>query len=139
MLCYILLRDIGVGELKFVNITDEYLFHLSRGCRGLITISLFGCRNITDAGVIKLAEGCRGLTSIDLGNCKNITDAGVIKLAEGCPGLTISRYASLQGKILILIHTTVPITTSKVAVASRGNFVMMRNLVTADPTTIRTW
>jgi hypothetical protein len=65
------LRHLKLYGCKFL--TSESLRHISKYCRHLKSISLYGNDQINEVTVMDLLLSCKNLHSLDLGSCKNIS------------------------------------------------------------------
>ena len=67
---------------------DGILCLAAPSCLALTMLSLSGCTQVTDAWLYRLSRFCPGLTCLVLRNCGLVTDQGVGWVAKGCPHLT---------------------------------------------------
>uniref|UniRef100_A0A8D0GW91 F-box/LRR-repeat protein 2 n=1 Tax=Sphenodon punctatus TaxID=8508 RepID=A0A8D0GW91_SPHPU len=67
---------------SFIQISDEGIVKICRGCHRLQSLCVSGCTNLTDASLTALGLNCPRLKILEAARCSHLTDAGFTLLAR---------------------------------------------------------
>ncbi len=97
-------------DLSSVNITDDALVALLRGCGNLLELDLSNT-NIGDKGAMAIAENCPKLVSLGIRMLSNLTEKSLIPIARSCKGLKslCAGWASITGNVITAIAESCPL------------------------------